>query len=239
MATIATDLTTATLTLRAEGLDPLSIPWEGPAAAPVRSVSIWQSEGLQAEDCGGEAAEWLTAALGTSAALVRAGSAFRRTVPERKLPGWLRSAAPEPQPTAASARLIGFPDGFPFMIISDATLAELNGRLAQAGEPAVPMERFRPSFVVRGAAPFAEDRWKRFQAGSVPFSGGGPCARCIVTNTDPWTGSRGLEPLRLLSTYRRDSAVPTKINFGLNALHERPAGVVRVGDPVTVLESEA
>ena len=240
MATVQTALEPDWLVLNADKAGPVRVRL---AALPgetsvIRRVTIWQSTGLQAEDCGETVAAWLTAVLQTPARLVRAGAAFRRAVPERKLPAALRRF-PEAAPEAESARTVGFPDAYPFMVIGDASLDELNGRLEAQGDAVLPIERFRPSFVVTGGEPFAEDRWKRFRIGEVTFWGGGPCARCIMANTDPWTGNRGLEPLRLLSTYRRDPASGTKVNFGQNALHDGDRGTIRVEDSVTVLESQA
>jgi len=254
MATISTALTAHELVLSTDGAGQLRIPLAGPPGAEpiIRKVSVWQSTDLAAEDCGETAAEWLSAALQTPARLVRAGAAFRRPVPQHKLPPVLRQRvgpalrslgevgdnALHP-PSDASARTVAFPDAYPFMLIGDSSLEELNTRLTAEGHPALPIERFRPSFVVTGAEPFAEDRWTRFRAGEVSFFGGGPCARCIMTNTDPWTGQRGVEPLRLLATYRRDTASPNKVNFGQNALHDGDGGIIRVSDSVTVLESQA
>jgi len=240
MATVETALGPDWLMLRTETMGSVRVPLATlPKEAPViRRVTVWQSTGLEAEDCGETIAAWLTDVLQTPARLVRAGPAFRRTVPERKLPALLRRF-PEAAPEAESARTVAFPDAYPFMVLGEASLDELNGRLQAQGDPTLPIERFRPSFVVTGSEPFAEDSWKRFRIADVTFFGGGPCARCIMTNTDPWTGERGIEPLRLLSTYRRDPVTGTKVHFGQNALHDGDRGTIRVEDSLTVLESQA
>lgn len=98
------------------------------------------------------------------------------------------------------------------------------------------MDRFRPNLVVTGSAPFAEDTWSRFRIGTVVFRAGGPCARCVVTTTDQETADRGPEPLRTLATFRRDPQEPTNVNFGQNLIHESKSGVLRVGDPVELLD---
>ncbi len=97
------------------------------------------------------------------------------------------------------------------------------------------MNRFRPSLVVRGCAPYAEDTWPRFRIGEIIFHAGGPCGRCIVTTTDQETAERGIEPLRTLATYRRDAADPTNVNFGQNLIHETKRGPLRVGDAIDLL----
>jgi uncharacterized protein YcbX len=97
------------------------------------------------------------------------------------------------------------------------------------------MNRFRPNLVIAGCPAFAEDGWARFCLGPVTFRSAGPSARCVVTTTDQLTGERGREPLRTLATFRRDTTVPTDVNFGVNVINESKSGVVRVGDRVEVL----
>lgn len=41
-----------------------------------------------------------------------------------------------------------FADGFPYLLASESSLRELNRRLADKGESALPMTRFRPNIVV-------------------------------------------------------------------------------------------
>jgi len=125
-------------------------------------------------------------------------------------------------------RRVGFADGFPFLLIGAASLDDLNGRLSTP----VPMNRFRPSLVVRGSPPFAEDTWRRAQIGRIHFDVVKPCARCATTTTDQATAERGVEPLRTLATYRR---VEGEVRFGQNLIH-RGTGELAVGDPVAALE---
>lgn len=124
---------------------------------------------------------------------------------------------------------VSFADGFPFLLISEASLEDLNQRLK---EP-VPMERFRPNLVVSGCEPFAEDRWKKILIGEIEFSIVKPCSRCVVTTVDQQSGVKGIEPLQTLATYRK---AEKGIMFGQNAIHRRH-GVIRLGDVVQVLES--
>ncbi len=122
----------------------------------------------------------------------------------------------------------GFADGFPLLLISEGSLADLNTRLPSP----LPMRRFRPNLVVSGCAPYAEDEWREIRIGDIPFELVKPCSRCIMTTTDPDTGARaGQEPLRTLATYRRRG---NKVYFGQNVVH-RGRGLLRVGDAVTVL----
>jgi hypothetical protein len=136
----------------------------------------------------------------------------------------VREVDPEYSPSGGRT---GFADGFPFLLIGETSLADLNGRL----KIPVPMNRFRPNLVVSGSPAFAEDGWSSMRIGGIPMDVVKPCARCVVTTTDQTTGARtGYEPLRTLAGYRRqgDGAM-----FGQNVVH-RGEGVLRVGDAVEV-----
>jgi uncharacterized protein YcbX len=218
MALIETSLSSDTLGLSSPGVGEVKIPRASDGSAPLRTVSVWSSEGLQAEDCGDVAATWLSEFLGIRCRLVRAGAAFLRPVNNPK--------------TARPGDIVGFPDGYPLLIISEASLADLNGRLAKRGENPVPIDRFRPNLVVRGCDAFAEDSWRRFRIGDVIFRAGGFCERCTITTTNQQTAERGKEPLRTLAAYRRSAVNPSEVTFGQNLLHETKSGTLRVGDKI-------
>jgi uncharacterized protein YcbX len=124
---------------------------------------------------------------------------------------------------------VSLADAFPLLLITQAALDRLNGKLAQP----VPMLRFRPNLVVAGAAPHAEDGWKRVRIGAVELEAAKPCVRCVFTTVDFERGERDPngEPLRTLMTYRRTS---DGVTFG-QYLIPRKLGTVRVGDDVEVL----
>ena len=238
MALISTALDPTHLTLSADGAASVRIPRHSsldPHPATTRTVSIWRSQGLLAEDCGPEVSAWLSAFLGVTCHLVRIGEKFRRPVLDH--PAF--SAAPANTPISddriVSADLFNFSDGYPFLVVSEASLAHLNDRLASIGEEPVPMDRFRPSLVISGCPAYAEDTWSRLRIGAITFRSGGPCARCTVVTTDQLTGERGHEPLRTLASYRRDPTDSTRINFALNLTHETKSGTLRLGDPVELL----
>jgi uncharacterized protein YcbX len=122
---------------------------------------------------------------------------------------------------------VGFADGFPLLIISESSLAELNSRLPRS----LPMNRFRPNVVVADAEPFAEDTWVTVDLGPVTVDVVKPCARCAITGVDQATGIRGDgEPLRTLGTFRKAKG---GVMFGQNAVHRGP-GELTVGDTVRV-----
>lgn len=220
MALVETAVDGAVLRLGSAGFGSAEVPLHVPAgSAPLRTVSVWKSEGLQAEDCGDAPADWLSRFLGVACRLVRIGRDFHRPI--------LKS-------TARPGDVVTFADAFPFMGISEASLADLNARLRASGEAPVPMDRFRPGLVFADCPAFAEDTWPRFRIGGLTFRAGGSCARCVVTTTDQATAQRYVEPLRLLATYRRDPVDASRICFGQNAIHENKAGRLSLGDPVFV-----
>jgi uncharacterized protein YcbX len=221
LALIDARLSGNTLLLSAEGGVGISVGTASDPAAPSRTVSIWKSEGLKAEDCGAATSAWLTDFLRQPCHLVRIGREFARPV--------LKSAA-------HPGDLVSFADAEPFLAIGEASLAELNNRIQENGDEPVPMNRFRPNIVVDDCDAFAEDGWARVRIGSVIFRNGGLCARCIITTTDQLTGARsGKEPLKTLATFRRDRADPSDVNFGVNLIHETKQGSVRLGDKIELL----
>jgi uncharacterized protein len=121
---------------------------------------------------------------------------------------------------------VSLADGYPLLIIGQASLDDLNGRLQQP----VPMNRFRPNLVFTGGMPYEEDTWRNFTVGKNAFVGVKPCARCVLTTVDQDNGSMGKEPLLTLSKYRRQN---DRILFGQNVV---PVDVTEVneGDEIVV-----
>lgn len=180
----------------------------------VVDVKVWRDR-CQALDQGDEVAEWFSTFLSTTCRLVRISEGYDRPVD--------RDYAPQDAQ-------VSFADGFPLLTISEATLSDLNARLA---EP-LPMNRFRPNLVVSGCEPYAEDSWHTICIGDVTFYGVKPCQRCIITTIDQTTGIGGREPLATLTTYRR---VKGGVILGQNLVHAG-SGEVRLGSVVEVLRGE-
>jgi uncharacterized protein YcbX len=128
---------------------------------------------------------------------------------------------------AVQEESVSFADGMPYVIIGQASLDELNGRLADP----VGMDRFRPNLVFSGGDAYAEDQFKQLQIGEVEFQVVKPCARCVMITVDQEKGTKGKEPLATLATYRSQGA---KVYFGQNAV-SLTQGIVRVGDPIQQL----
>jgi uncharacterized protein len=106
---------------------------------------------------------------------------------------------------------VSLADGYPFLIIGQASLDDLNHRLKKP----LPVNRFRPNFVFTGGEPYQEDSWRNFKIGKNNFIGVKPCARCVLTTVDQETAEKGTEPLATLASYRKRE---NKIYFGQNVV---------------------
>lgn len=178
-----------------------------------RPVDIWRSKGVPAIDQGQEAADWFSTWLDHPVRLVHLARGHHRLIRERY-------AVHHDDHT-------GFADGYPILLAAEESLAELNARL----EVPVPMDRFRPNLVVRGAAPFAEDGWSRVRIGGLELAVVKPCARCVVTTIDKETLARSVEPLRTLGSFRKSTG---GVMFGQNAI-PLAAGRLQVGMEIELL----
>lgn len=196
LATIAIAIGNGRLTLSADGQPPLVI--DAAHGGPARNVRIWD-DACTGIDAGDEAAAWLKRVLTDDLRLVR----IDEREPRLANPKY---AGKQPQP-------VTFTDGYPVLMISNESLAELNQRLP---EP-VPMARFRPNVVIEGVAAHAEDQMALFRLGSVVLRGVKLCTRCSVTTTDQQSGARHphQEPLRTLGKYRHDYELKG-VTFGQN-----------------------
>ena len=129
---------------------------------------------------------------------------------------------------AKNKEQVSLADGYPFLIIGQSSLDELNKKLK---EP-ISIKRFRPNFVFTGGLPHEEDSWRNFKIGSVSFEGVKPCSRCVLITVNPETGEKGVEPLRELSMYRKKNS---KVYFGENLL-ARSYGEVNEGDLIEIID---
>lgn len=126
---------------------------------------------------------------------------------------------------AKAGEEVSFADGYPYLVTSTASLADLSARVG--GD--LDERRFRPNIIVENKAPFAEDNWTALKIGSHNFRLPKPCARCIMITQEPETGDRNLRVLAELSAYRK---VGNKVMFGMNACWEGGDGFLSVGDEV-------
>jgi hypothetical protein len=201
------------ISVQADGRPGCRVTPPGPTA-PMIKADVWGSA-VPAAAAGPAADAWFSAYLGSPVRLVYLDDPTRRPVD----PGYCRDGD-----------VVSFADGFPLLLTSTGSLDALNRWLADDGERPVPMTRFRPSAVVTGAPPWAEDRWPRVRIGPVPFRVAKPCGRCVVTTIDQVTGERGRQPLKMLGRHRN---IGQQLVFGQNLIPDA-CGVITVGDPVEV-----
>jgi uncharacterized protein len=123
--------------------------------------------------------------------------------------------------------IVSFADAYPFLIIGQSSLDDLNLRL----ETRLPMNRFRPNFVFTGGKPYEEDDWKDFKIADIKFKAVKPCARCVITTTNQDTGERRNEPLKTFSEYRK---VDNKVLFGMNVIC-KSTGKISVGNKIELV----
>ncbi|KAB2970162.1 MOSC domain-containing protein [Zoogloea sp.] len=198
------------LTLSAAGRPGLFVP-NTAFNRPV-DATVW-GDAFQAWEGAAEADAWISGFIGAPLKLLWTGiDTTRRVCTESQVP-------------------LSFADGFPLLLIGQASLDDLCARI---GRP-LAMTRFRPNLVVSGAPPYAEDSWTRIRIGDAVLRIVKPCERCVFTTVDPDTGTRGLdqEPLRTLATYRR---TPDGVIFGQNLVADT-ASVLVPGMPVEILEA--
>ena len=197
LALVETRIDAHTLRLSSEGSGSLDVSLQA-EGAPVE-VTCWRDR-CAAFDAGDEAAAWLSDHLQKPARLVRFDARRKRRADQR----WTRGVE----------ALNRFTDAFPWLLISQASLDDLNARLTRP----LPMNRFRPNIVVEGLPAYGEDHVYEFIAGPVRLRAVKPCARCVVTTTNQLTGERdGEEPLRALKQYRYDRSV-SGVAFGQNLI---------------------
>ncbi len=206
------------VSLSAPGHPPLRVA----APEPGRTLTVeLHRDTLEVAEAPGDAHDWLSAVLGTEVRLVHLDDpAHRRPVdPLFGRPG----------------DVVSFADGYPLLLTATASLDALNALVAEGDRPEegpLPMDRFRPNVVIDGTEAWAEDGWRRIAIGEVVFTVAKPCGRCVITTTDQRTAERGREPLLTLARHRRFGK---QLAFGQNLIPEG-TGVIRVGDPVRILD---
>lgn len=181
-----------------------------PLSQPLLSVKVWDDVCL-ARPVSKEADDWFTNLLGLSCRLVYMPDDSRRQID--------RKYAPE-------GMITSFADGFPFMMISQESLNDLNTRIGSA----IPMNRFRPSIVFTGGGAYAEDELAAFTIGDIDFYGVKLCVRCNIPGIDQDTAISYKEPVKTLAAYRR---LGNNIYFGQNLIHNGK-GIIKIGDALKI-----
>jgi uncharacterized protein YcbX len=188
-----------------------TIPFE-PTKNEVAEVTIWD------DTCAGqfvsdEADEWFSKMLEIQCRLVYMPDDSHRITDQRY---------------TSEDSITSFSDAYPFLLIGQASLDDLNSRLNES----LSMSRFRPNIVFIGGGPYEEDMMHTFTIGNITFHGVKLCARCVMTTIDQETATAGKEPLKTLARYRFKN---NKIMFGQNLAH-KGLGEIRIGDQLEVLK---
>lgn len=220
MALIRPQLKTHELVLRAPGMLALHIAIDA-VEAPA-TVTVWRDT-VPAWDMGAVAAQWFTDFLGQPCRLVRFDPEHRRL----SSLDWTGGVEAPNQ----------FADGFPVLVVSEASMDDLNTRLAACGHEEVGIERFRPNVVLAGVEAHDEDRVDRVRidtgADEACLQLVKPCARCPIPAIDPATAETHPAVGDTLRQYRHDKRMGGAITFGMNAIVRQGAGqLLRVGQRV-------
>lgn len=187
------------------------VPFE-PTMAGTTMVDVWSNR-CRAQQVSSAVDAWFSKQLGISCKLMYMPDTTNRFVDGRY---------------AHNKEITSFSDGFPLLLIGQASLDDLNNRLTVP----LPMNRFRPNIVFTGGIPFLEDTMKQFEINGITFFCVKPCARCVMTTIDQQSGAKAKEPLTTLSTYRKKN---NKILFGQNLLY-KGKGAITVGNTITIHE---
>lgn len=181
-----------------------------PLTSPV-DVTIWDDT-CTAQHVSHRADKWFTAMLGINCRLVHMPDGYKRLADQRY---------------AHQGAVTSFADGYPFLIIGQASLDDLNSRLTQP----LPINRFRPNIVFTGGKPYQEDLMGNFTIAGINFYGVKLCARCVITTINQNNGTIGNEPLKTLAGYRKKN---NKIYFGQNLVHTGN-GTIAIGNQLQTI----
>ena len=181
------------------------------------TVTIWNAT-CPAQKVGSRINEWFSGILGISCKLVFMPESTHRPVDT--------TSGFKPK-----GKLTSFADAYPFLLLGEASVADLNQRYQGPGDFSI--DRFRPNLVFSGGLPNQEDEIEHFTINDISFLGLEKCARCGIPNVDPSNGKvhERREPLATLAKYRLEGK---KINFGRNVVHSG-TGVVHVGDEIKLV----
>jgi uncharacterized protein YcbX/ferredoxin len=219
MCLITTSLTEKGIKLSAPNMTTLMLSYQE-FSNQYKNVNVWGDE-VAGQLCSPEANLWLSEYLHRPCQLLFFGEASSR----------------EKKANTVDARELAFADGYPLLLISQASLDDLNQRLVANNQKTVSMTQFRPNIVVDNCLPFAEDGWQYIRIGDIEFKVSKPCERCIFTTVNPEDGIKDpqQQPLRTLKTYRQTSN--GEVLFGQNLI-PLTKGHIKQGDTLSVSKSQ-
>ena len=210
---IKCNITATGLVLNAPDMPMLVIGYDA-CKDEYQHVTIWKDTML-GQRCHDSVDHWISQYIGKPAHLLYFGEQTTRKIAKTNNP-------------------VAFADGYPLLLISQASLDNLNNKLKSP----VTMAQFRPNLIVEGCDEFAEDTWKHIRIGEVEFEVSKPCSRCVFTTVNPETAEKHhqLEPLATLKSYRQVAS--GDVMFGQNLIPLN-SGQINQGDSVTVIETQS
>ncbi|MBL4823534.1 MAG: YcbX family protein [Colwellia sp.] len=216
---VATTLTEQGIILSAPNMPTLTLSYKN-FSNQYQNVTVWGDE-IAAQPCPTAANAWFSDYLQRPCQLLYFGQASSRVK----------------KSNSDKARELAFADGYPLLLISQASLDDLNQRLVANNQKTVSMAQFRPNIVVNNCLPFAEDGWQYIRIGDLEFKVSKPCERCIFTTVNPDSGIKDAQqqPLSTLKTYRQTSN--GAVLFGQNLI-PLTTGHIKQGDKLTVSKSQ-
>jgi len=211
---IQASITATGLVLTAPKMPPLIINY-ATFSSQYQPVTVW-NDSIEGQLCTKEHNHWFSQYLEKPCQLLYFGEKSRRSIKD-------------------SQKGVSFADGYPLLLISQASLADLNQRSSTNDN--LEMSRFRPNIVVDNCSAFAEDTWQHIRIGDVEFELSKPCSRCIFTTVNPLTGEKHQqqEPLKTLKSYRQ--VADGNVMFGQNLIPLNQ-GQIKQGDTVEVLRQK-
>lgn len=154
------------LVVSALGMSFLVVP-PRPESSQLLLARVWDDL-VETETVGEDADRWLSEFLGVRCKLVHL------------LDGSIRPVNPA---YGESGDRVGLAQCFPFLLVSEGSLTDLNTWLARH----LPMNCLRPNLVVRGCNPLTEDGWRLVRIGPITLRVVKPCARCAITTVNQRT----------------------------------------------------
>ncbi len=216
---VSSKLTEKSIELSAPNMPTLTLTYQK-FSSQYKNVTVWGDE-IAGQLCSTEASSWFSNYLQRPCQLLYFGQASSR----------VKNANTD------NARNLAFVDGYPLLLISQASLDDLNQRLVANNKQPVSMAQFRPNIVIDNCLPFAEDAWQYIRIGDTEFKVSKPCERCIFTTVNPENGVKDAQqqPLSTLKTYRQTNN--GEVLFGQNLI-PLTSGHIKQGDKLTVNKSQ-
>jgi len=190
--------------------DKVALPLKS-APGPTIKVKVWDDE-CEAQCVSEIADEWFSNKLSMKCRLVYMPDTVQRKVDEHY---------------AHKSEITSFADDYPLLMIGQASLDDLNRRLAQP----LPMNRFRPNIVFTGGQAYDEDTIEHAVVNKIDLYGVKLCSRCAITTVNQSNAIIGKEPLKTLAGYRM---ADNKVYFGQNMLFNQ-TGCLEAGHTIEVI----